>query len=231
MLPEGECCPSCEMLIGLAVRQQRPIMTEAWSQCKRRPLLAVRSRSKKKPQRESCLVKGKISLNRIRGTFHIAPGRNLRAPAGHYHDLIDRIPGFDLSHRIERLHFGRKIPTAAQPLEGTAVRMLSSPAFSDYVMLATPVTYRRNGKVIGKGFEYTSLARHIAMPFETVRLPGIFFYYQFSPYTVIVNARTRPPARFITSTCGLLAGAFAIASLVDMCCEAPEREQKEGDQQ
>jgi len=221
MLPDGECCQSCDMLLWLAVRQRREVRTDQWSQCRglNRPISSKR-------EAERCLLKGKISVNKVRGAFHVAPGRNVRAGAGHVHDLMNQIPGFDLSHKIERIRFGPKIPTAKQPLEGVSWRMRRVPATSQYLLLVTPVIYRKNGRVVDRQFEYTSLGRHVEMMFGTFMLPGIFFHYSFSPYRVIVNARAKSFVQFVASTCGLLAGAFALAALVDLCVAPPQEDAK-----
>jgi hypothetical protein len=192
LLPDGECCPTCERLIFLAARQGQPAPQSNWAQCKHH-LLAPAPQSD-----ERCLIKGKITVYRIRGDFHIATGRNLRGKMGHAHDLLHRIPQYDLSHKIEKIRFGPKIPTTRQPLEDLRLRLTRKiPAHSQYTLVATAVTYKRNGIVIDRRFEYTARAKHWEMHRMIITIPGMFFVYQFSPYRVIVNVRSRPVFGFV----------------------------------
>jgi hypothetical protein len=165
---------------------------------------------------EKCLVKGKISVNKVSGGFHIAPGRNDMNPAhgGHNHDLSGAFPPLDLSHRIERVRFGADIPTANTPLTG--VRMhpkVKRPMRYRYVMIATPLVYIKNGYEKARGYEYTVMITY--RPIALGMAPGIFFDYSFTPYGVVVNAASRSFAQYLTSTFGFLAGAFAMVMLLD----------------
>jgi hypothetical protein len=218
LLPEGECCPQCEKLIHLALAQGVQPAPENWSQCTSpvRPTFDPLSNDK-------CLLKGKVSVNRVRGNFHIAPGRNVKATSVHTHDLMRRIPKFDLTHNIQRLRFGTKIPTVKYGLEGTKFRMRrSGPSRSQYLLFVTEVIYKRDGKTLARSFEHTGLVRHIPIYGMMMMMPGIFFYYHFSPFTVIVNAATNSVVAFIASTCGLLTGVYAVTALIDHICQPRE---------
>jgi hypothetical protein len=206
LLPEGDCCPTCDMLVFIAARQGKSLQPEQWVQCK-----LGSDHIEGRPPDEKCLIKGKLSVNRVKGSFHIAPGRNVRLAGGHVHDMMMRTPVVNLSHRIERLRFGPKMPTVSQPLEGFRFRE-KVPTNSLYLLMASPVTYKRDGRFVDKGFEYTSTDKHTGHEFFRAP-PGLFFYYQFSPYRVIVTERSRSFASFFGSTCGILAGSYALASL------------------
>jgi hypothetical protein len=172
---------------------------------------------------DKCLLKGKISVNKVRGGFHIAPGRNVRATSTHTHDVMRRIPKFDLTHKIQKLRIGPKIPTVKYRLEGTNYRMHRRVrSRSHYWLFVTEVIYKRNGRTVARSFEYTGLVKHYSMYGMLTMMPGIFFEHHFSPFSVIVNAETNSVVTFIASACGLLTGVYAVTSLTDHICQQRE---------
>ena len=212
ILPDDMCCNSCEQLVVVAMMKGLPATPEKWEQCKGR----------KKPPSvsldETCLIKGKVSVNKVNGEFHIAPGRNDIRGGQHNHDLSFGFPNLDLSHTIESIRFGPVIPTANNPLRGIKVTQGPRTAMSyKYTMMVTPVVYIKDRKERTRGYEYTAMVTsHQVYPGEA---PGIFFKYSFTPYTVTVNAKSRSLAQFVTSTSGFLSGAFAAAMMFDLFAE------------
>lgn len=212
LLPEGECCESCQILLLLAQRFRIKPKPEEWEQC---------NNSKDKTEQavswdERCLIKGKITVNKAAGTFHIAPGRNTRRMSGgHFHDLNYRFPHLDLSHKIERIRIGPKIPQTSAPLQGITMKQPTNFAMVyKYYMVITPIKYYRKGKKIQKGYEYTSMTT--SFPFRYgMGTPGIFFFYQFTPYTIRVNTVDTSVLQYISSTYGVIAGLYAIFLMID----------------
>ena len=47
--------------------------------------------------------------------------------------------------------------------------------------------------------------------------PGLFFFYTFTPYTVVISNDTKESGviQVISSTMGFLAGVFVVASIID----------------
>ena len=210
LLEEGQCCPSCEMLVSLAKKQNRPVEIEKWEQCGGLP-------SSKKWKSEKCLVKGKVSVHRVRGGFHIAPGRNLEGVGGHVHQLTEKLRVFDMSHRIDRIRFGPKIPTVVQPLEKLdMVFGQGAVVQSTYHLMATPVVYMKDGRVVERGFEYQAMSTHRRLMMMFGGVPGIFFAYKFSPYTVMVHATTKSPLMALSGTAAVLSGVYALLALVEV---------------
>ena len=212
VMPDDMCCNSCEQLVMMAMMKGMPVTPEKWEQCKGKS--GLRSISSD----EKCLIKGKVSVNKVRGEFHIAPGRNAGRGSQHQHDLSFQFPSMDLSHSIESIRFGPLIPTANNPLKGLRITQNpQTPMHYTYVMMATPVIYIKDGHEKARGYEYTALiASHRTYHGQA---PGIFFSYSFTPYTVTVNAKSRSLAQFVTSTSGFLSGAFAAAMMVDLFAE------------
>lgn len=119
-LQEGgeACCNSCEQLILLYKRFGKKPEPQNWDQCK------AGKYSRDVTFDEKCQVKGKITVNKVPGTFHIAPGIN--SPylmkyrrGGHSHNLNFDFPsqGLGMTHQIINIRFGsKKIPKSSNPL-------------------------------------------------------------------------------------------------------------------
>jgi len=58
-------------------------------------------------------------VNRVSGSFHIAPGKSFSVNHVHVHDVQPYASDdFDVSHRIAQLGFGPPIEGKANPLDG-----------------------------------------------------------------------------------------------------------------
>lgn len=221
LLPEGYCCNSCEKLYTISNYFHKTPTPEKWPQCNKNKTKITKENANLKANigspSEKCLVKGKISVNKIAGSFHIAPGRNVKGLPGHVHDTNFQFPHFDLSHSIQRLRFGPKVPRASNPLDDVSVRQLIDvPVFYKYTMIVTPIKFYKNGKFITKSFEYSSMATRTPVSFiRPGMVPGIFFSYSFTPYTITVKGTSPPFLHVVASTSGILSGMYAIASLLD----------------
>jgi hypothetical protein len=65
---------------------------------------------------------GSLSVNKVAGNFHFAPGKSFQQGPVHVHDLVPfRGKDFDTSHVIDKLSFGREYPGMKNPLDGTRV--------------------------------------------------------------------------------------------------------------
>jgi hypothetical protein len=208
------------MLIVLAIEQDREPQPLYWQQCGN---FTTADLPRLIPK-EKCRLKGKITVNRVAGAFHIAPGKNSKYERGHAHVLSPVIPRYDLSHTIERLRFAQKIPTAHQALEGSWYKVKRKvPSASHYALMVTPVVYLRNGVIQGHGFEYKAMTKHLEMARGLVAVPGLHFSYRFTPYTVSINVRPVSLFSFVASTASLLTGAFTIAMWADSYWHSREK--------
>lgn len=69
--------------------------------------------------KEGCNLAGVITVNRIPGNFHFAPGLSFQVNSMHLHDLRPfRGMEFDFSHYIHHLSFGETHPKMVLPLNG-----------------------------------------------------------------------------------------------------------------
>lgn len=207
ILPEGTCndCSQLKLLFKNAGQEPDP---DNWPQCRSRPSENISSN-------EKCLIKGKFSANKIKGSFHISPGRNHPTRSKHIHDMNFQFPHFNLSHQIQKLSFGTEIPSASLPLKNSRYfQPPELPVLHSYILSATPLVYVKNERLV-HGYEYQSIVNRQVAFIEQGFCPGIFFQYSFSPFTVAVHDSGYSLIRTITSTAGFLAGLFAIGSFFD----------------
>lgn len=133
--PDG-CCNTCD-----EIREAYANMgwgmgdPDQFSQC-------VRENWREKIEKQSnegCNIHGRLSVNKVRGNFHIAPGKSFQQANMHVHDLKTYMQGapdghsFDMSHEIHSLTFGDLVTnhwvtsralttTVTDPLAGTVKR-------------------------------------------------------------------------------------------------------------
>lgn len=197
------CCNSCNQLKKMYEELNLTATPELWPQCN--------ASLPKIDQSEKCLVKGKVAANRVKGSFHIAPGRNVEIDNVQIHELTDDFPSLHLSHAIERIRFGPKIITANQPLQNLVMRADKKEQIGyHYSLLVTPVILVADNQFIEKSFEYTV----VVDPMRN-STPGIYFDYQFTPYTIQITWISRSFRGFLISFCGFAAGLYAIGSIID----------------
>jgi hypothetical protein len=199
--PEGECCNSCEELILLHRLKNMDPAPEKWPQCANPP-------ENLPTLDEGCHLKGKLTVNKVPGLFGVQFTRTLYNATG--------LNSFNLSHILVRIRFGPKVPWTSTPLEAFRVIQRSvEPLRYDYDLICTPVLFVRNGEVIERSYEYTPMLRASEPDPRIGTVPGLFFWYRFTPYTVTVSYRTKPLSTFVSVTFGVLSGGFAITSFID----------------
>lgn len=215
---DTECCNSCEELYLLHLKKNKVPHPEQWEQCKNVSLSHLHSLSLD----ELCLIKGKLTVNKVPGNINIVYGsRSARNSykSGIYMQTtaVDEFPSVDLSHAFERLRFGPNFLTISRPLDHSSVFKHEKGNLKSfkYDIVATPVVCIANDNLLGRTFEYNVMSTTLPVTPENKLVPGIYFYYQFAPFSITVNARSKSFSQFIGMTFGILAGAYAITSLID----------------
>lgn len=210
------CCNGCEKLKELYKQANKTANPDEWPQCKP-------ENKQQFSKHEKCQVKGKVSINRVPGSFHIAIGQSYDN-YGHSHLLLDDYPSLEFSHVINDLRFGANLPMISNPLRGTQVNSDGIIRAYEYHLMITPVVFFADGQYIEKSFEYTVLVAS-----NQWMTPGIYFFYSFTPYTISVTWRSRSFRAFLISTGGLLSGIYAIFSLFSSFMDkpAPKKEKVE----
>jgi len=173
----------------------------------------------KAQKNEGCRVHGFISVNKVAGNFHIAPGKSFQQNQQHVHDMEVYKLGssFNLSHHINRLSFGTEFPGVINPLDN-ADKIWTKHGSSEYqyYVKVVPTMYQDSSSAFISTNQYsvTEYDRTVISD-KNQGLPGIFFYYDISPIKVIFKEVQRSFAHFLIGVCAIIGGVFTVASIID----------------
>lgn len=188
---------------------------------------------------EGCNIAGHLSVNKVIGNFHIAPGKSFSTPNMHIHDLelyySSPNKKHSVSHTIHSLSFGPELPnsqSAKNPLD-SSTHMTTEKDFSFmYFIKVVSTSYIPLGVETGEAralethqYSVTSHQRSLAGGSDKEHpqtmhakggIPGIFFSYDISPMKV-VNREVRPHSflGLLTGICAIIGGTLTVATLVD----------------
>merc|ERR1711971_458292 len=111
---ERKCCNTCN-----DVREAYRIKTWKFDprgieQCRD----GLTSEIEERALKEGCQVYGYLEVNRVGGSFHIAPGKSFSLNHIHVHDVQPfTTTDFNLTHTIRHLSFGRNVPGKTDPID------------------------------------------------------------------------------------------------------------------
>eukprot|EP00300_Choanocystis_sp_HF-7_P005063 c13865_g1_i1.p1 GENE.c13865_g1_i1~~c13865_g1_i1.p1 ORF type:complete len:390 (-),score=68.95 c13865_g1_i1:140-1309(-) len=211
---ESECCNNCD-----AVREA--YRKKGWSfvqhdgieQCVREGFSSTITASAS----EGCSVTGHLTVNKMAGNVHVAPGKSYQLQHMHVHDVQTMgTTYFNMTHTIRSLSFGTTFPGVVNPLDGvTKVSANGISAAYQYFIKLVPTTYTRDdGHVINTN-QFSVTEHERAAPPGSQVLPGVFFQFDPSPMSVHLTERSRSFAEFLTSLMAIVGGVFTVAGVVD----------------
>lgn len=212
--PQGTCCNTCEDVRNAYAEMSWSFTNpENIEQCNRQHYTELINEQAS----EGCLVYGYLSVNKVAGNFHIAPGKSSSEARSHVHDLHDytKIKGRDFTHTINSLAFGQKV-SFKNPLDNVSKETDNSAVNYQYHIKVVSTKYEYiNGKNIDTN-QY-SVTEHEKKPtiFGPSGIPGLFFSYDISPMLVIYTETKKPFAHFLTDVCAVVGGVFTVAGLLD----------------
>lgn len=113
------CCNTCDE-VRAAYREQQwafPVNPENITQCKDERI----DEKLKEAFKQGCQIYGTIVVNRVSGSFHIAPGKSFSINHVHVHDVQPfSSTEFNTTHKIRHLTFGERIMSDTHdPLKDT----------------------------------------------------------------------------------------------------------------
>merc|ERR1711936_1352486 len=133
---------------------------------------------------------GYLEVNRVGGSFHIAPGKSFSLNHIHIHDVQPfATSDFNITHTIRHLSFGRNVPATFARVDG-----------STFVTNQFSVT--RHSKVIS------------AMMGDG-GMPGVFFSYELAPVMVKYQQKEKSFGHFASGLCAIIGGVFTVAGMID----------------
>lgn len=211
-----QCCNTCEE-VKEAYRQRKWAFPDPQNitQCQNEKY----ADKLKNAFSEGCQIYGTLTVNRVGGSFHIAPGQSFSINHVHVHDVQPfASTSFNTSHLIKHLSFGHTIDNAkTNPLDESSIIAEEGAMMFQYHIKIVPTAYmRRNGSVIlTNQFSVTRHKKVISILNGESGMPGAFFSYELSPLMVKYTERTRSFGHFLTNVCAIIGGVYTVAGLID----------------
>lgn len=168
---------------------------------------------------EGCQIYGMLTVNRVSGSFHIAPGQSFTINHVHVHDVQPfSSSAFNTTHKIQHLSFGHPIKgTKSSPLDETFVLAEEGAMMFQYHIKIVPTAYMvSNGTIfLTNQFSVTRHQKTVSIINGESGMPGAFFSYELSPLMVKYSEMKRSFGHFLTNVCAIIGGVYTVAGLFD----------------
>ncbi|XP_020100527.1 endoplasmic reticulum-Golgi intermediate compartment protein 3-like isoform X1 [Ananas comosus] len=210
---DDQCCNSCEE-VREAYRNKGWGLSnpELIDQCTREGLIE----KIKEEQGEGCNIHGFLDVGKVAGNFHFAAGKSFHQSNVHVHDLLAfQAENYNITHKINKLSFGKEFPGAVNPLDGAHWTQQASSGAYQYFIKVVPTIYTdiRGHKIHSNQFSVTEHFRDGNVYPKPV--PGVFFFYDFSPIKVIFTEENRSFLHYLTNLCAIVGGVFTVSGIID----------------
>ncbi|KAL5562908.1 hypothetical protein UlMin_032655 [Ulmus minor] len=213
---DDDCCNSCEE-VREAYRKKGWAVTnvDLIDQCKREGFI----QRVKDEDGEGCNIEGSLEVSKVAGSFHFAPGKSFHHANIFLTDLLAlQQESYNISHKINKLAFGDYFPGAVNPLDGVKWLQQETPHGSgayQYFLKVVPTVYTnlRGRKVYSNQYSVTEHFK--SSEAGRISLPGVFFYYDFSPIKVTFKEEHVPFLHFLTHVSAIIGGIFTVAGIID----------------
>eukprot|EP00891_Asterochloris_glomerata_P002898 jgi/Astpho2/2898/e_gw1.00050.129.1_t len=217
---DEECCNNCEE-VRAAYRRKGWAFTDPQGieQCAKEGF----SKALQDQAGEGCHMWGVLSVNKVAGNFHFAPGKSFSANGMHVHDLVPfQDKNFDLSHTIKTLAFGKEYPGMNNPLDGVSVNQslagssMGQTGMWQYFLKVVPTMYHdlRRRETRSNQFSVTEHFRRQDADMG-LNTPGVFFFYEMSAIKVVFKEKRQSFTHFLTNVCAIVGGVFTVSGLID----------------
>ncbi|XP_076167075.1 endoplasmic reticulum-Golgi intermediate compartment protein 3 isoform X2 [Ptiloglossa arizonensis] len=167
---------------------------------------------------QGCQIYGYMEVNRVGGSFHIAPGDSFSVNHVHVHDFQRYASTqFNMTHKVRHLSFGLNIPGKTNPMDDTTVVAMEEAMMFYHYIKIVPTTYVRadGSTLLTNQFSVTRHSRQLSLFSGESGMPGIFFSYELSPLMVKYTEKANSFGHFATNTCAIIGGVFTVAGLID----------------
>jgi len=223
---DKKCCNTCA-----EVREAYRIRTWKFDprgvdQCKGVEGVASYTDAEERAFKEGCQIYGYLEVNRVGGSFHVAPGKSFSISNVHVHDIQPfASTDFNLTHRIRHLSFGRQLEDGGShvnPLDGVESTASKGATMFQYYVKIVPTLYTRKDKSLFSTNQF-SVTRHskvVGGPMSEgggggSGMPGVFFQYELAPVMVKYTEKEKSFGHFATGLAAIIGGVFTVAGLID----------------
>jgi len=174
--------------------------------------------------KEGCQIYGYLEVNRVGGSFHIAPGKSFIINHIHVHDVNPfASTDFNVTHQINHLSFGQKLDLdsvdagALNPLDGVEGIAEKGAMMFQYYIKIVPTTYTQSdGSYFPSNqFSVTRHSKVVSVMAGEGGMPGVFFSYEMSPVMVKYSRKEKSLGHFLTGLCAIIGGVFTVAGILD----------------
>ncbi|VVC92925.1 unnamed protein product [Leptidea sinapis] len=215
-LNESQCCNTCEdVKEAYKLRKWALPDLATIEQCKDDESLEKANLALK----EGCQLYGYMEINRVGGSFHIAPGKSFTINHIHVHDVQPYSSSvFNTTHIIRHLSFGTDIKKAnTAPLDGVIGLAKEGAVMFQYYIKVVPTMYVTldNTVLHTNQFSVTRHQKSVSNINSESGMPGAFFNYELSPLMVKYTEKERSIGHFATNVCAIIGGVFTIAGILD----------------
>jgi len=170
-----------------------------------------------------CRVVGQIELDKVKGNLHVAAGESREQRHGghshHVHTLnphsLDAILSkYNISHRVNKLQFGKSFPGLKNALDFHDYNTDSLMRRNYYIDLI-PTVYDDHGKKIYTNqYSYTIQDEIVDYKSDHWHLPGIFFNFDFFPLRVQMTRLNSSFSHLMTRLCAIVGGTYVVVGVV-----------------
>ncbi|CAH1644985.1 unnamed protein product [Spodoptera littoralis] len=215
-LNESQCCNTCED-VKEAYRIRRWALPDLSTieQCKNDESIEKTNLALK----EGCQIYGYMEVNRVGGSFHIAPGKSFTINHVHVHDVQPYSSSvFNTTHFIRHLSFGTDIEGAnTAPLDGVNGIAKEGAVMFQYYLKIVPTMYVKLDRTVlhTNQFSVTRHQKSVSNINAESGMPGAFFSYELSPLMVKYTEKERSIGHFATNICAIIGGVFTVAGIID----------------
>jgi len=213
-----QCCNTCDEL-------QKAYEAKGWVLNRDNVPQCVKEMNTEEMQaqvaaKEGCRVYGFVTVDKVAGNFHIAPGMSTQGGSQHIHSTSMVPDDVNVSHTIHSLSFGMSYPGQVNPLDGHTELDPQGAMMSQYFLNVVPTTYTyRDGRVlITNQFSVTTHSHKVDMVEARRRgsgTPGMYITYDMSPIAITYREFQRSFAHFLTGVCAIVGGVFTIMGFFD----------------
>ncbi|CAH0404761.1 unnamed protein product [Chilo suppressalis] len=213
---ETQCCNTCED-VKEAYRLRRWALPNLATieQCKDDESIEKTNLALK----EGCQIFGYMEVNRVGGSFHIAPGKSFTINHVHVHDVQPfSSSAFNTTHTINHLSFGSNIKSGnTAPLDGVIGLAKEGAVMFQYYLKIVPTMFVKLDKSVlhTNQFSVTRHQKSVSNVNSESGMPGAFFSYELSPLMVKYTEKERSIGHFATNICAIIGGVFTVAGIFD----------------
>lgn len=211
---DQKCCNTCEEVKQQYLRKSWKFVPTTIDQCKG----DILTEDQQRVLTEGCQIYGYLEVNRVGGSFHVAPGKSFSINHIHVHDVQPFASSdFNVTHTVRHLSFGRNVVGKTDPMDGVVGIAEKGSSMFNYYIKIVPTTFSRadGSTFVTNQFSVTRHSKVVSMMTGESGMPGVFFTYEMAPVMVKYSEKEKSFGHFASGLCAIIGGVFTVAGMVD----------------